>query len=59
MNQIIEEENYEQFNKKLKFYKNTVNNIIGSIQKYSKGLVDDIENNFITEIDYTLLDEQF
>ena len=59
LNQIIEEENYEQFNNKLKIYKNTVNNIIGSIQKYSKGLVDDIENNFITEIDYTLLDEQF
>ena len=43
--------------KLIKDYKNSVNNIIGCIQKYSKGLVDDIENNFITEIDYKLLDE--
>ena len=54
---VLEEDNYTSFAEKLKNYKNSVNNIIGSIEKYSKGLIDDIENNFISEIDYKLLDE--
>ena len=56
LNDIIQEESYNTFNELLKNFKNAVNNIIGSIQKYSKGLVDDIENNFIQEIDYNILD---
>ena len=57
LNNIIQEDRYTEFTNKFKDYKNTLNNIIGSIQKYSKGLIDDIENNFITEIDYKLLDQ--
>ena len=53
----IEEDNYNSFTEKFKNYKNAVNNIIESIEKYSKGLIDDIENNFISEIDYKLLDD--
>ena len=55
LNNIIQEESYNTFNELFKNYKNSVNNIIGSIQKYSKGLVDEIENNFIIEIDNQLL----
>ena len=54
---IIQDDKYDSFTESLKKYKNAVNNIIGSIEKYSKGLIDDIENNFISEIDYKLLDE--
>ena len=54
---IIEEDNYNNFAEKLKNYKNSIYNIIESIEKYSKGLIDDIENNFLSEIDYKLLDE--
>ena len=57
LNDIIQEEKYLSFTEKLKQYKNSVNNIIGCIQKYSKGLVDDIENNFLSEIDYKIFDE--
>ena len=57
LNNVIQQETYNDFTNAFKDYKNSVNNIIGCIQKYSKGLVDDIENNFITEIDYKLLDE--
>jgi ariadne-1 len=57
LNLIIQEERYSSFTERFKEYKNSLNNIIGSIEKYSKGLVDDIENNFIGEIDYKLLDE--
>ena len=57
LNNIIQEDRYTEFTNKFKDYKNTLNSIIGSIQKYSKGLIDDIENNFITEIDYKLLDQ--
>ena len=57
LNEIIQEENFDKFNEKLKNYKNSVNNIMGSIQKYSKGLIDEIENNFIGEIDNTIYDE--
>ena len=39
-------------------FKNTVNNIISSIEKYSKGLIDDIENNFISEIDFKIYDDK-
>ena len=52
---IIQEEGHDAFNEKLKNYKNSVNNIMGSVQKYSKGLIDDIENNFQSEIDFKLL----
>ena len=57
LSMVIMEDNYTNFAEKLKNYKNSVNNIIESIEKYSKGLIDDIENNFISEIDYKLLDE--
>lgn len=57
LSMVIMEDNYISFAEKLKNYKNSVNNIIESIGKYSKGLIDDIENNFISEIDYKLLDE--
>ena len=57
LNEIIQEENFDKFNEKLKNYKNSVNNIMGSILKYSKGLIDEIENNFIGEIDNTIYDE--
>ena len=57
LSNVIQQETYNDFTNAFKDYKNSVNNIIGCIQKYSKGLVDDIENNFITEIDYKLLDE--
>ena len=33
-------------------------NIISSIKKYSQGLIDDIENNFISEINYNILDDK-
>ena len=55
LNNIIQEDRYTEFTNKFKDYKNSVNNIIGSILKYSKGLIDDIENNFIAEIDNKLL----
>ena len=58
LNQIIQEENFGLFNDFLKNYKNSVNNIISSIQKYSKGLIDDIENNFISEIDFGIYDDK-
>jgi ariadne-1 len=57
LSNVIQQETYNDFTNAFKDYKNSVNNIIGSIQKYSKGLIDDIENNFITEIDDKLLDE--
>ena len=57
LSEIIVEDNFISFTEKLKNYKNSVNNIIASIEKYSKGLIDDIENNFISEIDYKLLDD--
>ena len=57
LSEVIEEDNYITFTEKLRNYKNAVNNIIASIEKYSKGLIDDIENNFISEIDYKLLDD--
>ncbi len=56
--QIIEEDNFEKYNKYLVNYKNSIISRITSIQKYSKGLIDDIENNYISEIDFTLLDEK-
>jgi ariadne-1 len=58
LNQIIQEETFTQFSELLKNFKNTVNNIISSIQKYSKGLIDDIENNFISEIDFSIYDDK-
>jgi ariadne-1 len=58
LNKIIQEDNFEKCNQYLVNYKNSVNNIIASIQKYSKGLIDDIENNFISEIDFNILDEK-
>ena len=57
LNNIISEDRYNEFTELFKNYKNSVNNIIGSIQKYSKGLIDDIENNFISEIDDNLMKE--
>ena len=57
LSEVIEEDNYITFTEKLKNYKNSVNNIIASIEKYSNGLIDDNENNFISEIDYKLLDD--
>ena len=57
LSSVIEEDNYISFTEKFKNYKNSLNNIIESIEKYSKGLIDDIENNFISEIDYKLLDD--
>ena len=57
LNNIIQQEKFGDFTESFKNYKNSVNNIIGCIQKYSKGLTDDIENNFISEIDYKLLDQ--
>ena len=58
LNLIIQEENFSRYNDLLNNYKNTINNIISSIQKYSKGLIDDIENNFISEIDYKIFDDK-
>ena len=58
LNRIIEVENFQAFNDLLRDYKNNINNIISSIQKYSKGLIDDIENNFISEIDYNIYDDK-
>ena len=57
LNRIIEEENFTNFSEYFKNYKNSLNNIISSIKKYSKGLIEDIENNFISEIDFTLYDQ--
>ena len=58
LNQIIQEETFDNFNELLNKYKNSVNNIITSIQKYSKGLIDEIENNLICEIDYNIYDDK-
>ena len=58
LNLIIQEENFTRYTDLLTNYKNTINNIISSIQKYSKGLIDDIENNFISEIDYNIFDDK-
>ena len=58
LNEIIKEDNFQNFSNTLKNFKNTLNNIISSIQKYSKGLIDDIENNFISEIDNKIYDEK-
>ena len=58
LNQIIQEENFNRYNELITNYKNSINNIISSIQKYSKGLIDDIENNFISEIDYNIFDDK-
>ena len=57
LNNIIQEESYTSFNEQFKNYKNTVNNIIGSIQNYTKGLIDDIENNFMSDIDSNIMDD--
>ena len=56
--QIISQENFSNFSKNLNNYKSSINNIIQSIQKYSKGLLEDIENNYISEIDYNFLDNK-
>ena len=58
LNDIIQEENFDTYNKLIKDYKNSVNNIMNSIQKYSKSLIADIENDFISEINYKILDEK-
>ena len=58
LNNIIEEDDFEEYVKILKNYKNSVINIMSSIQKYSKSLIDDIENDFISEINYKILDEK-
>ena len=58
LNQIIQEDNFTLFSDLLNKYKNNVNNIISSIEKYSKGLIDDIENNFISEIDESIYDDK-
>ena len=58
LSEIIKEDNFQNFSTTLKNFKNTLNNIITSIQKYSKGLIDDIENNFISEIDNKIYDEK-
>ena len=58
LNDIIQEETYDTYNKLIIDYKNSVNNIMNSIQKYSKSLIDDIENDFISEINYKILDEK-
>ena len=58
INQIIQEDNFEKYNQYLVNYKNSINKKITSIQNYSKGLIDDIENNFISEIDFDILDEK-
>ena len=58
LSEIIKEDNFQNFSLTLKDYKNTLNNIVSSIQKYSKSLIDDIENNFISEIDNKIYDEK-
>ena len=58
LNNIIEEDDFEEYVKILKNYKNSVINIMSSIQKYSKSLIDDIENDFISEIDFKVLDDK-
>lgn len=58
LSEIIKEDNFQNFSHTLKDYKNTLNNIVSSIQKYSKSLIDDIENNFISEIDNKIYDEK-
>ena len=58
LNSIIQEENFTYFSDKFNKYKNSILNIISSIEKYSKGLIDDIENNFISEIDYNIYDDK-
>ena len=58
LNNIIEEDDFEEYVKILKNYKNSVINIMSSIQKYSKSLIDDIENDFISEINFTVLDDK-
>ena len=58
LNQIIQEENFGQFSEYFKNFKNSINNITATINKYSKGLIEDIENNFISEIDYNILDDK-
>ena len=40
----------------MKDYRNSVISIMSSIQKYSKNLIDDIENNFISEINFKIYD---
>ena len=58
LNRIIQEETFQNFNNLLNNYKSSINNIISSIKKYSQGLIDDIENNFISEINYNIFDEK-
>ena len=58
LNSIIQEENFTLFSDKFNKFKNSILNIIASIEKYSKGLIDDIENNFISEIDYNIYDDK-
>jgi ariadne-1 len=55
---IIEIEDFEGYLDSFKKYKNSLITLMASIQKYSKNLIDDIENNFISEIDYNILDDK-
>ena len=58
LNDIIETDNFEAHLEALKKYKNSITILMASIQKYSKNLIDEIENNFISEIDYKILDDK-
>ena len=58
IDKIINEDNFNNYSDLLTKYKSKVQNIISSIQKYSKGLTDDVENIFYSEIDNKIFDEK-
>ena len=58
LSDIIEIKTFEEYSASFTKYKNTITILMGSIQKYSKNLIDSIENNFISEIDYDILDDK-
>ena len=58
LSDIIEIKTFEDYLASFTKYKNTITILMGSIQKYTKNLIDSIENNFISEIDYDILDDK-
>ena len=57
LDKIIQIESFDIFTKSFQDYKNYINNMILIINKYNKDLNDEIENQFINEINNDLLDE--
>ncbi len=58
LNDLIETDSFGDYNKKFNEFKNDLNNLISIINNYMKKLIDEIENQYISELNNELLDQK-